>query len=159
MDLRVHIESQEGKELVRLEGRINEDAEVVLPELLEKITGNCIFHFQGVESINSCGIRAWIHFIREAEKKGSHEFVACTPDVVSQMNMIPNFRGTCKVQSVYAGYMCGACDHRQAVLLEAGVSLPQKLGDKIPDVTCPKCGAIMEMEEMEEEFFGWLEGA
>ena len=71
MDLRVHIESQEGKELVRLEGRINEDAEVVLPELLEKITGNCIFHFQGVESINSCGIRAWIHFMREVEKKGS----------------------------------------------------------------------------------------
>ncbi len=158
MDLRVNIETQGGKELVSLEGRINEDAEVVLPELLGKITGNCIFNFKGVEAINSCGIRAWIHFLREAEKKGSHEFVACTPDVVSQMNMIPNFRGACKVQSVYAGYMCGSCNHRETVLLEAGVNLPKALGDPIPPVACPKCKTTMEMEELEEEFFGWLEG-
>jgi len=159
MELTIHMEPKEGKEWIRFEGHINEDAEVALPELLGKITGDCIFDFKGVTAINSCGIRAWITFLREAEKKGKHHFAACTPIVVSQMNMIPSFRDQCKIDSVYAGYSCPKCQHREQILLESGINLPKKLGDPLPEIPCPSCNTAMEMEELEEEFFAWLEDA
>ena len=43
-------------------------------------------------------------------------------------------------------------------LFEADKNLPTDPGDEIPEVHCSKCNEVMEMEELEDEFFAWVEG-
>lgn len=144
-------------EKLALFGPINEDAEVHLPKLLESLGKNVVVNFKDVESVNSCGVRAWITFMRELEKGREVIFEECTPDIVSQMNMIPNFRGKATVQSVYAGYTCPACGHSQRHLFVKGQNLPTSASSGGGPVSCAKCGKPSEMDEIEEEFFAWVE--
>jgi ABC-type transporter Mla MlaB component len=144
-------------EKLSLFGPINEDAEVHLPKLIQALGKNVIINFKQVESVNSCGVRAWITFMREIEKDRSIIFEECTPDIVSQMNMIPNFKGKAVVQSVYASYTCSSCGHSQRTLFEKGKNLPTSAADGGGEVKCEKCGKPTEMDEIEEEFFAWVE--
>ena len=143
---------------VILVGEINEDAEMTLGELKQQLPNQaCTFNFKNVSSINSCGVRAWINFLRDAEGGRKISFEECTPEVVSQINMIPNFKGSASIKSVYAGYFCDACENHSLQLFQEGSNLPTDMNIDLPDVVCKNCGEIMEMEELEEEFFGWLE--
>lgn len=74
-------------------GLINEDSEIHLPPLLQSLGKNVIVNFKQVESVNSCGVRAWITFMRDLEKGRTVVFEECTPEIISQINMIPNFKG------------------------------------------------------------------
>ena len=157
MDLNLRIENRDDRELVYFNGQINEDAEVVLGNLKAKLGSQCIFNFKDIKSINSCGVRAWINFMRDIEAGRRIAFEECPPEVVSQINMIPNFKGKAEIRSVYASYSCENCDHQKWQLFEKGKNLPQKLVSELPQVRCPKCQEVMEMEELEDEFFGWLD--
>ncbi len=144
-------------EKLSLFGPINEDAELHLPKLLQALGAKIIVNFKAVESVNSCGVRAWITFMRELEKGRSIIFEECTADIVGQINMIPNFRGKADVQSVYATYTCQHCGNHQQHLFVKGKNLPQTAGDGGGDVACGKCAKPTEMDEIEEEFFAWVE--
>lgn len=138
-------------------GPINEDAEVYLPKLISALGKNIIINFREVASVNSCGVRAWITFMRELEQGRNIVFEECTPDIVSQINMIPNFRGKANIQSVYAGYTCPSCGNAQRHLFVQGKNLPASSEVGAGDVTCAKCGKPSEMDEIEQEFFSWLD--
>lgn len=138
-------------------GPINEDAEVHLPKLVSALGKNVIINFREVASVNSCGVRAWITFMRELEKGREIIFEECTPDIVSQINMIPNFRGKAVIQSVYAGYTCPSCGNAQRHLFVQGKNLPTSASAGAGQVPCGKCGKPTEMDEIEEEFFAWVE--
>lgn len=157
MDLTYRIESKGDWDIIHFTGDINEDAEVTLAGIREKISAQCVLNLKEVKSINSCGVRAWINFIREAEKNRKLIFEECTPEVVSQINMIPNFKGTAHIKSVYASYTCESCDFQKLELFEEGKNLPKSHDEDIPDINCPQCNEVMEMEELEDEFFGWLD--
>ena len=144
-------------EKLSLIGPINEDAEIFLPKLLQSLGTNLIINFKSVESVNSCGVRAWITFIRDLEKGRTLIFEECTAEIVSQINMIPNFRGSATIQSVYAGYSCAHCGHAQSELFVKGKNLPASAGDGAGDIACGKCGKTTEMDEIEEEFFAWID--
>ena len=144
-------------EKLSLFGPINEDAEVHLPKLAASLGQNVIINFKKVESVNSCGVRAWITFMRELEKGRSLVFEECTPDIVGQINMIPNFRGKAVVQSCYASYTCPACGNQQQHLFTKGQNLPASSSDGGGAIPCSKCGKTTEMDELEEEFFAWIE--
>ena len=45
------------------------------------------------------------------------------------------------------------------VLFENGKNMPKTPDDELSEVKCDNCGAEMEMDELEEEFFGFLESA
>ena len=158
MGLTTRIESGNDSETVFFSGDIDEDAEVSLGDLQGKLSGACTFHLKEVQSVNSCGVRAWINFMREAEKNTTQiTFAECPPEIVSQFNMIPNFKGKAIIQSVYASYSCDNCDAQKLVLFERGKNLPDKLDASLPEVNCPSCSETMEMEDLEEEFFAWVE--
>jgi len=144
-------------EKLSLFGPINEDAEVHLPKLIQALGKNVIINFSQVESVNSCGVRAWITFMRDLEKGRSLIFEECTPEIVSQINMIPNFRGKAVVQSVYASYTCPTCGNNQKHLFVRGQNLPTAAADGGGEIACSKCGKPTEMDEIEEEFFAWVE--
>ncbi len=83
-------------------------------------------------------------------------FQECTGDVVMQMNMIPSFKGSASIQSVYGAYICDACGHEETQLFEAGKTLPETNETELPPKPCPDCGAMMELAEVEEEYFAFL---
>lgn len=156
MAITIQIDKKGDWEHVSYVGPINEDAEVHFAALVQKLSPNVIFNFKQVEYVNSCGVRAWINFLRDVEKGRKVIFEECTPEIVSQINMIPNFRGKSHIKSVYASYSCETCDHQQWVLFEEGRNLPTEAGSGLPEVKCEKCSKPMEMEELEDEFFAWL---
>ena len=157
MALRTNIEKKDGIDVINFDGDINEDAEVSLNELKSQLGPSCVFNLKKITSVNSCGVRAWINFIRDVDENRSIQLEQCTPEIVSQINMIPNFKGKSKIQSVYSSYMCENCDTQKLVLFEEGKNLPITSEDEIPPVKCPNCEEDMEMEELESEFFGWLD--
>ncbi|MCB9228445.1 MAG: hypothetical protein H6618_02450 [Deltaproteobacteria bacterium] len=159
MDLTFQTKKQDDGEYVYFNGEINEDAEVSLAELPKHLESTCVFNMKHVTSINSCGVRAWINFLREAEKSRNITFEECPPEIVSQINMIPNFRGKSHIRSVFASYVCENCDSQHLQLFTEGENLPTSPDEEVPEITCQKCGETMEMEELENEFFSWLDHA
>lgn len=155
----LHIEKRGNWEQLVYSGPINEDAELHLNPIVSQLGPNVIFNFRKVEYVNSCGVRAWINFLRAAEQGRKVIFEECTPEIVSQINMIPNFRGSAHIKSVYASYACDNCGHHQWHLFEEGRNMPQSSGEELPTPKCEKCGGELEMEELEDEFFAWLDAA
>jgi ABC-type transporter Mla MlaB component len=159
MGITLQIGKRDKWETLTYVGPINEDAEVHLAPMIKSLSPNVIINLRNVEYVNSCGVRAWINFIREAEKGRKLVFEECTPEIVSQINMIPNFRGSASIQSVYAAYMCNSCDEQRWVLFEKGRNLPTSATGSIDAPKCEGCGNMMEMEELEDEFFAWVDTA
>jgi hypothetical protein len=138
-------------------GTINEDSEVHLPPVLSSLGKNVIVNFRQVDNVNSCGVRAWITFMRDLEKGRNVVFEECTPEIVSQINMIPNFKGSAQVHSLYGGYTCPSCGHHQFHLFVKGKNLPEASSDGAGEVKCEKCNGVSELDELEEEFFAWVD--
>ncbi len=157
MGLTLNVDKKGQWEQLSIAGPINEDAEMHLVPLVKSLGPNVIFNFKKVEYVNSCGVRTWINFLREVEKGRKIIFEECTPEIVSQINMIPNFRGSAHVKSVYASYACGDCDAQKNILFEEGRNLPQNSSDGGGEQKCDKCGNLMEMDELEDEFFAWVD--
>ena len=156
MTITMQIEKKGDWEHLRYIGPINEDSEVHLAPLVQQLGPNVIVNFRQVEYVNSCGVRSWINFLRDMEKGRKVIFEECTPEIVNQVNMIPNFKGSAHIKSVYGSYACDNCDHHQWQLFEEGRNLPANLSEGLPEVKCEKCKSEMEMEELEDEFFAWL---
>ncbi len=157
MEMTFTVEKKGDREKISFVGDINEDAEVHLKSIVTSIGPKVTFNLRGVTSVNSCGVRAWINFMRDAERNRDIVFEECTPEIVSQINMIPNFRGSAHIKSVYAGYACDSCEIQQWKLFEEGRNMPASADAGVEELKCPKCGETMEMDEIEDEFFGWLD--
>jgi hypothetical protein len=157
MDVSIQVTQDNGVERIFYQGPINEDAEVHLTNLVKTAGPNCAFNFKNVSFVNSCGVRAWINFMRDFEKGRKIVFEECTPEIVLQINMIPSFKGQAKIASVYGQYSCGSCGHKQRQLFVEGHNLPHD--GNYPEVKCEKCAAATEMEELEDEFFAFAAAA
>lgn len=156
MDISIQLSQKDGADIVRYIGPINEEAEVHLAQLAPKLGKKCIINLSQVAYVNSCGVRSWINFMREVDKNRDIVFEECTSEIVMQINMIPSFQGKAKVLSVFASYCCDKCSHRENVLFESGKNMPTSSDFELPEQKCKKCGSPMEMEELEDEFFGFL---
>ena len=157
MDVTIQISKDGDWDRMIYIGPINEESEVQLNNIANQVGPNCIINFKQVTYVNSCGVRAWINFLRDFEKDRKIVFEECTPEIVMQINMIPNFKGQAKVKSVYATYECDDCGHNETILFEEGKNLPDDPTKELPPVKCEKCGSEdMEMEELEEEYFSFL---
>ncbi len=160
MGININLVQKDNCDHVEYTGPIDAEAEVYLDQLLPKLGKNICFNFKQVESVNSCGVRSWINFMRELEKEERKIiFEECTSEIVMQINMIPNFKGNAQVISVYGAYVCDECGYEKTILFKSGENLPQKPIDELPPIECSQCGVEMELEEMEEEYFAFLQGA
>ena len=155
MQISLRIVNENGVDKVFYHGPINEDAEVHLAPLLQSLSKSCVFNFKNVGYVNSCGVRAWINFMRDVEKNRTVTFEECTPEIVMQINMIPSFKSSAVVKSVYASYACPHCGHEQRALFESGKNMPDENTSEFPEVKCDKCNSTTEMEELEDEFFAF----
>lgn len=137
-----------------LSGRLDEYAEfeslVSAPEPLK-------LNFGKLQSINSIGIRKFLAFvIARAGKK--FEFYECTPDFITNVNVIPQMLGTpsdsSQVKSFYVPFSCESCKRIETLLIQT-----DKLSASAPDfgeLRCSKCGEEMDLDIEKSEYLLWF---
>lgn len=158
MGINIQISQKNDWDQVSYTGPIDAEAEVHLSQLLPKVgKQHIVFNFKNVSTVNSCGVRSWINFMRELQKSDrTIVFEECVPEVVMQINMIPSFKGKAFIKSVYGSVTCDACGHEDKLLFESGKNLPTSPDQGIGEVTCSQCKAPMQLEEVEEEYFAFV---
>src|SRR4029079_15036018 len=102
------IKERPGFTTVEFTGEIDENAD--FSELRRQLKGAVVFRLSGVRRINSFGVREWVNFVRDLPNGSVLVFSHCSPAIVTQLNMIYNFRGPASVRSVYALYVCEGCN-------------------------------------------------
>jgi hypothetical protein len=152
-----------GRTVVELYGEIDENAD--FSELRRRLAGAVTFHLADVRRINSVGVREWVNFVRELVSPASGgrvtdlTFSHCSPAIVTQLNMIYNFRGQARVRSFLAPYACTACDAEEEQLLDVALHFagpgPMK-GKKPPSFPCERCGGAMELDDLPERYLSFL---
>jgi len=108
----------------------------------------------GIELINSCGVREWIHFVGALSRaRRPFELRRCSPAIVRQLNIISNFRGGGVVRSVMLPYFCPACGQEEQVLLELAGGGPPVIRE---EQECPHCGATAEFDDISATYLSFV---
>lgn len=141
------IQQGPGESRIVLSGEITEDADFT--PLLSIATKRLVIDLSQITRINSSGLREWIEFARGCNRAGAQIVLErCSPIVVTQLNMIWNFAGKDgQVRSVYAPYYCPRCDLEHLELIDFS-----KDGRLPGNLSCPKCGAALEFEDVSEVY-------
>lgn len=135
----------EGRLVFYLQGDIDEDS--VFNQIGQE-AGELIINWKGVTSINSCGVRNWVNFIKTMSDRTTY-YIECPPLVVKQMNMIPSFLGNATVYSVYVPYVCDNCDTEKLVLVTA-----EKFSAVDETIQCENCQSPeMELDGHPKHYF------
>jgi hypothetical protein len=148
------IKERPGFTNVEFYGEIDENADFA--DLRKRLKGPCVFHLAEVRRINSCGVREWVNFVRELPGVSELTFTDCSPAIVTQLNMIYNFKGPAKVRSFLAPYVCEGCGSEEEKVLD--VQSHFSTGDihKVPDFKCDRCGKRMEFDDLPERYLAFL---
>jgi hypothetical protein len=149
-------EEQEFKKIT-LDGPIDEYSGTILTELHSKISEvkKVIFNLEGISYVNSLGIRSWINFMRGFEEGRTIIFRKCAPDIIIQINMIPRFAGSARIESFWAHYICPECDHEQSQMFKTE-SGSEEILKQSSQILCEKCSKVTELEAEEDAFFEFL---
>jgi hypothetical protein len=151
------IKERPGFTTVEFLGEIDENAD--FSELRRQLRGSVVFKLGEVRRINSCGVREWVNFVRELPDVGELVFSHCSPAIITQLNMIYNFRGTASVRSFFAPYICESCNREEEKLLDVETCFPNRQIDRVPDFTCEKCGEALAFDDLPERYLSFLTGA
>jgi hypothetical protein len=148
------IKERPGFTTVEFFGEIDENAD--FSELKRRLKGSVVFHLADVRRINSCGVREWVNFVRDMSGVTDLTFTHCSPAIVTQLNMIYNFRGAAKVRSFYAPYICEACNNEEEKLLDVQSQFPGGDIGQVPDFRCESCNQLMEFDDLPERYLSFL---
>jgi anti-anti-sigma regulatory factor len=140
---------------LKLSGHIDEDND--LAELTKKITQPVVvLNSANVERINSCGVRDWVSWLAEMDKKGSEIYlVECSPAIMTQVNLVNNFIGSGSILSFYAPYFCSGCDTEKMLLIETEEAL-KNMPFRAPTCRCDQCDHTMDFDDIESSYFAFL---
>ncbi|MCC6996129.1 MAG: hypothetical protein IT370_16085 [Deltaproteobacteria bacterium] len=148
------IKERPGFTTVEFFGEIDENADFA--ELRRRLKASVVFNLAEVRRINSCGVREWVNFVRDLPGVTELTFTHCSPAIVTQLNMIYNFRGGAKVRSFLAPYVCENCNTEEDKLLDVHTHFPTRDTKKMPEFTCEKCGEQMEFDDLPERYLSFL---
>jgi hypothetical protein len=148
------IKERPGFTTVEFTGEIDENAD--FSELRRQLKGSVVFKLGEVRRINSCGVREWVNFVRDLPDVGELTFSHCSPAIVTQLNMIYNFRGSAVVRSFFAPYICESCNLEEEKLLDVETDFPGRQIDRVPDYSCAKSGEPMEFDDLPERYLSFL---
>lgn len=119
---------------------------------LHGLAGRVTFDLAGVMRINSVGVTQWVKFVEGLEDVTELLFVRCSVPMVTQLNMIRSFGGTCTVDSFYAPYVCTTTGEEQDVLLTTG-DLPDPLN---PPTYPSDAGGELVLGDLPGRYFSFL---
>lgn len=151
-NLKISVERGTDHQEVIFQGAIDEDAD--FSELSGLSTGKIIFNLEGVESINSCGIREWIKYQDTIADGTILVYRKCPQVVVEQMNIVNGFvRKGGEIESFYAPYYDEENDEEVKLL----ITPMQVVGGKAPEMKNAQ-GSILEFDDIEAQYFNFLKG-
>jgi len=148
------IKERAGFTTVEFFGEVDENADFA--ELKQRLRGQVVFHLAEVRRINSCGVREWVNFVRDLPQVSDLTFTHCSPAIVTQLNMIYNFRGPAKVRSFLAPYVCDKCNREEEKLLDVRTHFSTRDLSKLPDFRCEKCRGPLEFDDIPERYLAFL---
>jgi len=157
MPINIVIQQSRDSAHIAVAGSIDERAAEEFAKIANGLPSKLVFNFRGIVALNSFGVDAWITFYKAIYKNRFIVFEDCTPEIVTQINMTPIFRGPAVIQSVFANYECPTCAHKQQQLYVRGQNLPAASSDPLPEVNCQACGKETAMDQEAEDFFAWIE--
>lgn len=146
------VENADGQ--LKLSGVIDEHADL---SFLGGLAGpKVVLNLRGVRRINSYGVRHWMEHIRKVPASVQMEVVEIPPPIVDQVNMVHGFMGRGKVVSFYVPYTCGNCEEYREQLVTSSEVRAKKA---LPEVKCPACDSVMEVDDVEEQYLQILKDA
>ena len=151
--LKIERKDEPGITRIAMSGIIDEDAD--FDEAFGDLKPTVIINLEGIDLINSCGVREWVHAVQVFPKTGKVVYEKCAPRIVEQANYVANFLGNGKMTSFFAPYYCAKCKKEANVLLE--VENLRSRPVKAPAAKCPTCKSAMEFDDIEEEYFSFLD--
>ena len=116
-------------------------------------------NFQGLEGINSSGVRRLAQFVISLGNK-PYEFYACTRELVDMINIIPDIlgsRGPLSVQSLYVPYHCERCHATHNYLVEMREVTVAGHQATPPERRCHVCSGPTKLDEYNEDYFSFIE--
>lgn len=150
--IRVEIAKEHKRAKISLFGGIDENASRALVGLHSQVKEREVdFDFSHVEYVNSLGVRCWIHFLRTFQEGRDIGYYGCPGDIISQMNILPDFQGHGKIKSLIAEFSCLSCGHDDVKTFTVPKQ-PDALWEAFEKVACSSCGQLMEIDEDEEVF-------
>ena len=150
--------SNSSQNILKIHGDLNED--FIFSSLTIQGQGETILDLSAVRSLNSCGIREWIRWIKAAPTSARLVLKECPKVVVDQINMVDGFlpKGT-RIQSFMVPYYCEACEKVKSVLFKEGEHYAHgKMKSTLPPVSCDQCQQPMEWDVIESKYFKFLQG-
>ena len=148
------IKERPGFTTVEFFGEIDENADFA--ELRRRLKGAVVYHLAEVRRINSCGVREWVNFVRDLPGVTELTFTHCSPAIVTQLNMIYNFRGAASVRSFYAPYVCESCNTEEERLLDVDTHFANaNVGDP-PEFRCERCKQPLQFDDLPERYLSFL---
>lgn len=155
-DLTIELREADSGYVARLKGRIDERA--LLVGLAGRVRESLVMDLGGVVFINSVGVREWIKMMRQLAERGVRvRFDHCPEPLVQQMNMIVEARGRAQVTSFYAPYQCIECGYEGSMCIDVSRHREQLRAREAPAMSCPECAGAMELSEIPERYFLFLE--
>lgn len=139
---------------LQIHGQIDEDAS--FEGLGFDGATNITLDLEHVASINSCGIREWIKWIRTAPDGAKITYRNCPKVIVDQINMVAGFLpDNAKVESFYVPYYSEDSGNEKMVLFKEGKEFS---GGQVnpPAEVKDDGGAVMEMDVIEAKYFKFL---
>jgi hypothetical protein len=146
---RVEVGKQGGE--VRPIGVIDEHADL---SFLARLREPTTISLAGVRRINSFGVRAWIESLRQVRPGVRLRFVECPPPLIDQINMVGGFLGGHELVSFYIPLACEKCGATRDDLVT--VAECKALGGKLPAAKCTRCGGVMEVDDVEDQYLLFL---
>ena len=136
---------------VVLAGRIDDSCNFGdLPSQLP--VGGVTIDTSGVTFVNSIGMREWIRLIRALRERGPVTLDRVADVLITQMNMIRELATSVEITSFHAQYVCAACGHESAPLVDVGTHAEGLKNLKAPALPCPECGAAMALGDFPERY-------
>ncbi len=140
---------------VAISGEVDEYAD--FSTLVQAASQILYVNFARVTRLNSSGLRTWIQTI--TKNKIQLVLQECSPVVVEQFAMIPDFIGkNGTVESFYARYQCVACLQEELKRFQCGQNLD--LADPMIavelDKPCPKCGDAVELDQSPDVYLSFI---
>ena len=131
------------------------DEKCDLSALVAELGPTNVFDLEGIERINSMGVKSWVQFMSSVEAAGRHiDYVRCSPVVVGQLNNVTTFRGTALVTSVMAPFLCPQCDHEATTVIDMSANAFEQIAR---GKTCRSCGAAMEFDDLPAHYLSFSE--
>ena len=149
----INIDKKDDQYDVVIAGVIDEDVDFMLYSLSGAATVK--INLDGIQRINSCGIREWIKWVATAQNS-KIIYNNCPRFIIDQINMVQGFLPTnAHVESFYVPYYCEVTDAEENKLVNFGIDFTQNKIN-IPEKIKDKNDNIMEIDVIESKYFKFL---